>query len=238
MATLPADFAEKYLIGGVITPFAAPGGGDRVRRHNAVRNVVCSAVSEFTSVTPELEKPGLLLPPKPPDPGDPVPAWPRTSSCPALPVAAPLMYGSPVASQVFLRPGISRSRPSSAPPLLSTSNPSVADVFHEVESRKNSFQNTAAQVASLGASFRPLVLEACGGGWSHALRETIAWVSTESRSLRGLAGSTPSDISLRIAQRISCTLHMENARAILRRSPGSSHDSFDMTGDLVSGSAW
>ena len=32
------------------------GGGDRVLRHNAVRNIVCSAVAEFTSVSPELEK--------------------------------------------------------------------------------------------------------------------------------------------------------------------------------------
>ena len=45
------------------------GGGDRVLRHNAIRDVVCSAVAEFTSVSPELEKPGLVLPPRPPDPG-------------------------------------------------------------------------------------------------------------------------------------------------------------------------
>ena len=168
----------------------------------------------------------------------PVPAWPQTSSCPALPVAVPADVWVPrgvsglAEAWDFSVSSILRSS------LLSTSNPSVADVFHEVESRKNSFQNTAAQVASLGASFRPLVLEACGGGWSHALRETIAWVSTESRTMRGLASSTPSNISLRIAQRVSCTLHSENARAILRKSPGSSNDSFDLTGDPVSGSAW
>ena len=44
------------------------GGGDRVLRHNAIRNTVCSAVAEFTSVSLELEKPGLLLPPRPPAP--------------------------------------------------------------------------------------------------------------------------------------------------------------------------
>ena len=37
--------------------------------------------------------------------------------------------------------------------------------------------------------------------------------------MRGSAGDTPRDVSLRFAQRISCTLHGENARAILRRSP-------------------
>ena len=41
-------------------------GGDRVLRHNTIRDVVCSAVAEFTTVSPELEKPGLLLPPRPP----------------------------------------------------------------------------------------------------------------------------------------------------------------------------
>ena len=83
----------------------------------------------------------------------------------------------------------------------------MTDVFHEVESRNNSFLDTASQVAALGATFRPLVLEACGGGWSTALREVIVWVSTESRALRGLDGDTPQDVSLRIAQRISCSLH-------------------------------
>ena len=39
------------------------GGGDRVLRHNAVRNIVCSAVAEFTLVALQLEKPGLLLSP-------------------------------------------------------------------------------------------------------------------------------------------------------------------------------
>ena len=90
----------------------------------------------------------------------------------------------------------------------------------------------------MGASFRPLVLEACGGGWSSALRETVAWVATESRAMCGSAGSTPSVVSLKIAQRISCTLQRENARAVLRRSPGPVDGSYDSTGDMVSGSAW
>ena len=34
--------------------------------------------------------------------------------------------------------------------------------------------------------FRPLVLEACGGRWPPALREVVAWVSTESRDLCGV----------------------------------------------------
>ena len=111
----------------------------------------------------------------------------------------------------------------------------MAGFFHVVETRKNSFQNTASQVAALGATFRPLVLEACGGGWSPALREVIAWVSIESRAL---VGDTPRDGSLRIAQRISCTLHRENARAVVRRAPEVVDGFSGLGGDQVSGTGW
>ena len=173
------------------------GGGDRVLCHNAIPNTVCSAVAEFTSISPELEKPRWHL------------RWPRPRSCfprggrrPAdiwVPRASGLADAWDFSVSSLLRPS-----------LLSSATPSVAGEFHEVETRKNSFQNTASQVAALGATFRPVVLEACGGRWSPAPR---GYLSTESRAMRGLAGDTPRDVSLRIAQRISCTLHRENARA-------------------------
>ena len=47
-------------------------------------------------------------------------------------------------------------------PHLSSAFPSVPDVFHEVETRKLAFQDTASLVAERGATFCPLVLEACG----------------------------------------------------------------------------
>ena len=56
--------------------------------------------------------------------------------------------------------------------------------------------------------------------------------------MRGLAGDTPRDVSFRIAQRSSCTLHRENARAILRRSPAAVNGSSGLTGDQVSGTGW
>ena len=86
-----------------------------------------------------------------------------------------------------------------------------------------------------GCTLRPLVLEACGGGWSPALREVIARVSTESLALRGSVGDTPRDVSLRIAQRISCTLQRENARAVLRRAPQVVDGFSGLAGDQVSG---
>ena len=66
----------------------------------------------------------------------------------------------------------------------------------------------------------------------------MAWIASESRTARGLSTDLPRDTSLRIAQRISCTLHRENARAILRRSPGSVNGSSGLAGDQVPASGW
>ena len=91
--------------------------GRWVLRHNAVRNVVCSAVAEFTSVSPELEKPGLLLPPRPPDPGGTHPDVDPSFVSPLRlpPVAALPISGFPGAFLAALKPGISRFLRCSAP---------------------------------------------------------------------------------------------------------------------------
>ena len=60
-----------------------------------------------------------------------------------------------------------------------------------------------------------LVLEAVGGAWSGALRLVVAWVASETECSAVWVLS----IGLPIAQRISFTLHMENARAIPARAP-------------------
>ena len=143
-----------------------------------------------------------------------------------------------VPEEVRPRLGTSLSLLCSAPPTFLRLLRRLLMFFHEVESRKCACQGTAAAVAERGATFVPLVLEACGGegegggrrgaagggrGWSQAFRAVVAWIASESRTARGLATDLPRDTSLWIAQRISCTLHWENARAILRRSPGSVH---------------
>ena len=200
-------------------------------RHNAVRNVVCSAVAEFTSVSPELEKPGFLLPPRPPDPGGTHPDVDPSFVSPSPPAAGrrpadiwvPRSVSGFAEAWDFLVSSLLRSSH------LSSASPSVADVFHEVETRKRAFQDTASLVAEREATFCPLVLEACGSGWSQAFRSVVAWIASQSRTARGLATDSPKDTSLRIAQRISCTLHRENVRAILRRSPAKSPP---LVGDL------
>ena len=55
-----------------------------------------------------------------------------------------------------------------------------------------------------------------GGSWSDAFRSVVAWVASESKRSAPVSGS---DASFKIAQRIACTLHRENARAILKRAP-------------------
>ena len=179
-------------------------GGDRVLRHNAIRDVVCSAVAEFTTVSPELEKPGLLLLPRPPDRGGP-PFDVDPSSASSPPPAA-----SRRPADIWVPRGVSGFAEAwdfSVSSLLrsshlSSASPSVADVFHEVETRKRAFQDTASLVAERGATFCPLVLEACGGGWSQALRNVVAWIASESRMARGPIARSPTDISLRIAQHL------------------------------------
>ena len=99
---------------------------------------------------------------------------------------------------------------------ISSTTPSVADVFHEVETLKNTFQDTASQVAARGPTFCPHVLEASGRGWSQALREVVAWISSESRASRDISVGLPRDTSLRIAQRVGCTLHRARQRMALQ----------------------
>ena len=88
-------------------------------------------------------------------------------------------------------------------------------ILRLLRSRKKTFLNTASQCAQAGISFCPLVIEAVAGGWSDALRSDVYWITCESDRCSPVRGS---DASFKIAQRISCALHRENARAILKRA--------------------
>ena len=99
----------------------------------------------------------------------------------------------------------------------STPDPAAfSSVFSSVETRKRGFLDTASHCAQAGIHFCPLVIEAVGGGWSEALRSVVSWIASESGRH---SSSRQSDTSFKIAQRISCALHQENARAILKRAP-------------------
>ena len=65
-----------------------------------------------------------------------------------------------------------------------------------------------------GFKFTPMVLETHGGGWGPLARSVLDKIA-KGQSAAWLEGQEPS--SLRIDQRISCSMQRENARAVLRR---------------------
>ena len=96
-------------------------------------------------------------------------------------------------------------------------------VFQRYNDLKRSFQGTARTCEAQGFMFTPVVFEAHGGGWSPLARASIDWIS---KQLSLALNEDPAAVSLQIAQRISCTLQRENARAVLRRSAAPKGSSF------------
>ena len=92
-------------------------------------------------------------------------------------------------------------------------------VFCRYEQMKREYKDTAQLCLEAGFTFSPMVLEAHAGGWSPLTRHTFDWLA---KAQAASQHEDPSIVSLRIAQRISCTLQAENARAILQRTVGPS----------------
>ena len=187
-------------------------GGDRVIRHNMIRDVVHSAAKK-AGLGAVLEKPGLLIPREPTDvdrPPDPDPPDPSSASRRPADVWVPRGPGGGPEAWDFSVSSAFRLGPATPDPAA------FADVFSSAEARKRTFLDTASQCMSAGITFCPLVIEAVGGGWSDALRSVVSWIASEGNrnSSDGHSGT-----SFKIAQRISCALHQENARAILKRAP-------------------
>ena len=90
-----------------------------------------------------------------------------------------------------------------------------SSVLSKYEDFKKEYKNTAQLCAETGFDFTPVVFEAHGGSWSLSARQLFDNVAKAQRSLYKDAGEC---LSLRMAQRMSVTLHRESARAILRRS--------------------
>ena len=178
-------------------------GGDRTIRHNAIRNV-CYEEALEAGLRPEREKAGLL-PGRPATDGlevlnghrRPADVWlPRGPSSKGE--ALDFAVSSGLQSELF-RPVVD------APGL----------VFHRYDSMKRGFKGTADLCEAAGFKFVPLVVEAHGGGWSSSTRATVDFIANTQAACHHDDVAT---VSLKIAQRISCTLHRENARAVLRRT--------------------
>ena len=179
-------------------------GGDRTVRHNAIRNI-CFEKATDAGLRPEREK-ANLLPSHPAEDSLPTRGNGRHPADVWIPRGrSNISRGEPCDCAV--RSGMQSAlfRPAAATPTL---------VFQLYEDRKRSFQNTLEACENAGFDFVPLIFEAHGGGWSSANRAIFDWMS----KLQAASQHENAEaISLRIAQRISCTLHRENAQAILRR---------------------
>ena len=188
-------------------------GGDRVTCHNLVRDVVPSAANDRASLGAVLEKPGLLIPRDPSDDDRPPGSDPLDPSSPSRRPADVWVPWNPSGGQETwdfsttsaLRLGEALPDPAA-----------FVGVLSSVEFLKNACLITASQCVQAGISFCPLVIEAVGGGWSDALQSVVCWIASESNLFSPVSRS---DASFKIAQRISCTFHSENARAIFKRAP-------------------
>ena len=185
--------------------------GNRTVRHNAIRNVVFDE-SMRAGMNAVKEKPGLL-------PGRPGEDGINSSSNGRRPanIWIPGISGQPPQAWDFactsgLRIGG-----------LVTGLDGLDSLFATYEEYKRTYKQTDAQCHSVGLSFVPLILEAHGGGFSEALRGKLDSIAEK---IAGGCSSAKSQISLNIAQRVSCTLQRENARAVLMRqlpyAPGGS----------------
>jgi hypothetical protein len=190
------------------------GGGDRTRRHNLLRNMTFYAASA-ANLNPELERPGLL-PDRPAhgsvledgapfagqnhDPGTRRPAD----------VYIPRWRGGPPAAWDFAV--TSGLRADVLPD--SVVDPDAA--LTRYEDFKCSYKDTESLCRNNGFTFIPMVIEAVGGGWGKAARRVWSELAKTSALATGEL-QTESVSAVLLRQRLSMTLHRENARACLRR---------------------
>jgi len=189
-------------------------GGDRTRRHNLLRNMVYHAASA-ARLCPELERPGLL-PHRPlhgssyengsapgeqdSDPGARRPAdvyIPRWRSGP------PAAWDFAVTSGLRVDSVAASSQDSGA-------------VCSKYEDFKCSYKDTKTLCQGQGITFIPMIVEATGGGWGKMARCVWSELAKSSALATGELESN-STCAIMLHQRLSMTLHRENARACLRR---------------------
>ena len=183
-------------------------GGERTRRHNLLRNQIYYACSA-ANLRPELERPGLL-PPRPFDePGTDCSNREASARRPAD-VYLPRWAGGPPAALDFaVTSGLNQD-------VIAGSAQDRETACRQYEDRKRSHMNTAAVCQQQGFTFVPMIVEAVGGGWGAEARRVFSEIAKVSAFAAGDL-TTDSDCGAALNQRLSMTLHRENARAVLRR---------------------
>jgi hypothetical protein len=180
-------------------------GGDRTIRQNAIRDV-CFDEAIGGGLRPEREK-GGLIPPRPEADDLPIPT---SASGGRRPADVWLPRGSKGRGEALDFAVTSAMRGD----VFRQTATAPEAVFANYEHHKRQYLDTGQQCEAAGFAFVPMVLEAHAGVWSPTARGMLDWIARQSAATRDEAHHT---CSLRIAQRTSCTLHRENARAVLRR---------------------
>ena len=173
-------------------------------KHNSIRNVCCEEAA-IGGLRPEREKAGLL-PPRPAADGLPAVQSARRPADIWVPRGT---RGGGEAFDFAISSGLQ-----SGPLNRVVESPEV--IFADYETVKRQHLETEVKCRAAGFSFTPVVLESHGGGMSKLTRNLVSWLG---KAIAAAQGSNPDQESLRIAQRMSSTLHRESARAILRRLP-------------------
>ncbi len=189
------------------------GGGDRTRRHNLLRNMVLHAAAS-ANLHPELEKPGLL-------PQRPIFGSLFENGCSLGHDTSPSARRP---ADIYIPRW--RAGPPAAWDFAVTSGlrvDSIADSVRDpdaaltrYEDFKCSHQDTQVQCQHQGITFIPMVMEAVGGGWGRVARGVWSELAKTSALAHGEL-ETDRSCAIMLRQRLSMTLHRENARACLRR---------------------
>ena len=184
-----------------------PCGGDRVKRHNQLRNILAGR-ARAAGLQPEVEKPNLL-PPRPElQGGTEDGSQPRGNGRRPADVWIPNwnLHG-PAAFDVAVTSGLRQGHLAA-----SAADGSKASMDYEV--RKCHHLDTLQACATEGLQFIPLVVEACGGGWGPTAFKT--WRSLSAAIAARTSESSSVELQ-RLLQALGIALHRENARAIMRR---------------------
>lgn len=209
------------LFGGTMDSYGdhalvCPCDGDRTVRHNALRNVVFADASKG-NLGAEKEKAGLL-PARPSEDGLRHPHEEqeqnqRQRRRPADIFVRRLGSEGPAALDFACTSGLRFDR-------LQLSRETPELVLAKYEDAKRQYkapgeaETTDALCTNQGLRFVPMVIEAHSGGWSKTAREVLDGVA---KSVATHWREDNEIASLAIAQRLSVTLHRENARAVVGR---------------------
>ena len=98
--------------------------------------------------------------------------------------------------------------------VVATSAADPQQCFLRYEDQKCAYLDTREQCQGEGITFIPMILESVGGTWGPQGAMVIAELAKASASASGESADHCAIIAL---QRLSVTLHRENARAVLRR---------------------